>query len=274
VVYRADMSTSSTVGAGIPIPSVPNLRDIGGYPAAEGARVRTGVVYRSTDLGRVADGDVAALDALGITTVFDLRTESERELLPDRAPSGAKEVALDVLADTDPSAAPAMMQHILTDPKVAEQLLGTGDTNEFLLKVYGEFVTLPSAVSSYRMLFTDLARAEGAPALIHCTTGKDRTGWASASLLLFLGVSEEDAFADYLLTNEQLLPSFEPVFDKFRAAGGNPDLLLPILGVRRPYLEAAIEQVRSGFGDFEGYFADGLGISAADRDALRTNLLT
>ncbi|WP_027500231.1 tyrosine-protein phosphatase [Rhodococcus sp. UNC363MFTsu5.1] len=268
------MSTPSKVGASIPIASVPNLRDIGGYPTADGATVRTGVVYRSTDLGRVADGDVAALEALAITTVFDLRTEAERALLPDRIPAGAQEVVLDVLADTDPSAAPAMMQQILTDPELAERLLGTGDTNDYLLKSYGDFVTLPSAVESYRGLFTDLARAQSTPALIHCTTGKDRTGWASASLLMFLGVSEEDAFADYLLTNEQLLPAFEPVFDKFRAAGGNPDILLPILGVRRAYLEAAIEQVRSGFGDVEGYFANGLGISAADRDALRANLLT
>lgn len=268
------MSITPTTGAAVPIPSVPNLRDIGGYPTADGARVRTGVVYRSTDLGRVADGDVAALDALGITTVYDLRTEAEREVLPDRAPSGAKEVALDVFADADQSAAPAMMQHILTDPKVAEELLGTGDTNEFLLKVYGDFVTLPSAIAAYRTLFTDLARAQNTPALIHCTTGKDRTGWATASLLLFLGVSKEDAFADYLLTNEQLLPALAPVFDKFRAAGGNPDLLLPILGVRRAYLEAALEQLHASFGDVEGYFADGLGISAADRDALRANLLT
>ncbi|MFC7447597.1 tyrosine-protein phosphatase [Rhodococcus daqingensis] len=268
------MSTPSTVGASIPIASVPNLRDIGGYPTADGSRVRTGVVYRSTDLGRVVDGDVAALEALGITTVFDLRTEAERALLPDRIPAGAREVALDVLADTDPSAAPAMMQQILTDPELAERLLGTGDTNEYLLKSYGDFVTLPSAVASYRGLFTDLARAQSTPALIHCTTGKDRTGWASAALLMFLGVSEEDAFADYLLTNEQLLPAFEPVFDKFRAAGGNPDILLPILGVRRAYLEAAIEQVRSAFGDVEGYFEDGLGLAAADREALRAKLLT
>ncbi|MFC4602556.1 tyrosine-protein phosphatase [Rhodococcus kronopolitis] len=267
------MSTSPTVGAGIPIASVPNLRDIGGYPTADGAKVRTGVVYRSTDLGRVVDGDVAALDALGIGTVFDLRTAAERELLPDRIPTGAKEIALDVLADTDPSAAPAMMQQILTDPALAEQLLGAGDAKDYLAKSYREFVTLPSAVAAYQELFTDLARGGDAPVLIHCTTGKDRTGWAVASLLLFLGVDEDTVYTEYLLTNEQLLPAFEPVFDKFRAAGGNPDILLPILGVRRTYLDSALDQVRADFGDVAGYFERGLGLEPRDLAALRERLL-
>ncbi|MFC9787672.1 tyrosine-protein phosphatase [Rhodococcus sp. NPDC127528] len=267
------MSTTP-VGAPIPISSVPNLRDLGGYAAADGARVRSGVVYRSTDLGRVADGDVAALDALGITAVFDLRTAAERELRPDRIPLGAKEIALDVLADADPSAAPAMMQGILTDPALAERLLGTGDTNEYLLGSYRDFITMPSAVASYRALFTELAHGPTTPALIHCTTGKDRTGWASASLLLLLGVDEVDVFTEYLLTNEQLLPSFEPVFDSFRAAGGNPDILLPILGVRRAYLEAALDQVHTDFGDIENYFATGLGLPDTALASLRERLLT
>ncbi|TQF66020.1 tyrosine-protein phosphatase [Rhodococcus spelaei] len=268
------MSNSPAVGASIPISSVPNLRDAGGYRTADGSRVRTGLVYRSTDLGRVVDEDVAALDALGITTVFDLRTVAEREMLPDRAPTGAKEVPLDVLADRDPSAAPAMMQKILTDPALAEQLLGTGDTNEHLLGSYREFVSLPSAVASYRALFTDLARHDDTPVLIHCTTGKDRTGWAVAALLLFLGVDEDTVFTEYLLTNEQLLPSFTPVFDKFRAAGGNPDILLPILGVRRAYLEAALDQVRTDFGDVETYLSKGLELDAGDLRALQERLLS
>ena len=38
----------------------------------------------------------------------------------------------------------------------------------------------------------------GAPLLIHCTAGKDRTGFAVAMLLHALGVSQEEIERDYL----------------------------------------------------------------------------
>lgn len=268
------MSTSRPAGAPIPVASVPNLRDAGGYPAAAGTTVRTGLLYRSTDLGAVTDTDAHALDALRLGTVFDLRTVAEREARPDRVPTGAKEVALDVLADRDPSAAPAMMLQLLADPALAEEKLGGSEASEHLKRSYREFVSLPSAVTAYRTLYTDLARDTDAPVLVHCTTGKDRTGWAVAALLLLLGVDEEQVFAEYLLTNEQLLPALAPVFDRFRAAGGNPDILVPLLGVRREYLETALDEMHAAFGDIESYFVRGLGVAAEDVDALRTRLLT
>lgn len=274
VVYRAGMSITPPVGSPISVASVPNLRDAGGYSADAGAVVRRGVLFRSTDLGAVTDGDAAVLEGLGIATVFDLRTVAEREVRPDRVPAGAKEVPLDVLADRDPSAAPAMMLKLLEDPVLAEQALGGSEASGHLLNSYREFVSMPSAVTAYRALYTDLARGGDAPVLIHCTTGKDRTGWAVAALLLLLGVDEEVVFTEYLLTNEQLLPALQPVFDRFRDAGGNPDILVPLLGVRREYLEAALTEMRTSFGDIEDYFTRGLGLGAGDVDALRERLLS
>jgi protein-tyrosine phosphatase len=107
---------------------------------------------------------------------------------------------------------------------------------------------------------------------VHCTTGKDRTGWATAALLLLLGVSEEDVFDDYLLTNELLLPSFAGVFEKFTDAGGDPSLLEPVLGVRRQYLEVSLATMRTSFGTIEGYFSDGLGLDAERQALLRERM--
>ena len=69
----------------IELASLPNLRDIGGYPA-RGGRVRTGVLYRSTALDKLAGEDIAALGFLGIRTVFDLRTGGQRAAEPDKLP--------------------------------------------------------------------------------------------------------------------------------------------------------------------------------------------
>jgi len=134
---------------------------------------------------------------------------------------------------------------------------------------YRAFVSLPSALAGYRRLYSDLSQCEHRPALFHCTTGKDRTGWAAAALLLLLGVPNEQVMEDFLLTNTELLPALRPVFDRFQAAGGDPTLLEPILGVRVEYLEASLDEMRNRFGTIENYFTNGLGLDAATVAAVR-----
>lgn len=264
---------TTTPGTSIPILSVPNLREIGGYRTRDGATVRFGRFYRSTDLSKVTADDAARLAELGLVTVFDLRTGSERAAAPDRAPASAREVPLDVLADKVQGSMAAQMQSVMADPTLLGAFLGDAHAMDVFLDIYRELITLPSALASYRSMFTDLAAPDALPALVHCTTGKDRTGWATASLLLLLGVDEDDVFHDYLLTNTQLLPTFEPAFARFEAAGGDRAMLELVLGVRREYLEAALARMRETFGTVEAYFADGLGIDARAQYAIRTQML-
>ncbi len=255
------------------VPSLANLRDIGGPESRFGGSVRTGAVYRSTDLASLSKEGEQTLADLAVTTIYDLRTASERETAPDRTPAGIRELGLDVLADKQYRAIPAQMQQMIADPRAASELLGSGQALEYFQGSYRDFVTLPSAVASYRQLFLDLAEPSSAPALIHCTTGKDRTGWAAAALLLFLGASKDAVFEDYLLTNTVLLPLFAPLFEKFAATGGDPTLLEGVLGVRPEYLEASLAELESVHGSIEAYFTDGLKIDQDTQTRLRGNLI-
>lgn len=112
------------------------------------------------------------------------------------------------------------------------------------------------------------------PALFHCTTGKDRTGWAAAALLTFLGVEANTVRDDYLRTNTDLIPALRPLFDRFEAAGGDPRLLEPVLGVRAEHLETAFSAVDEDYGSIEQYFTDGLGLEEETLEQLREALLT
>lgn len=134
---------------------------------------------------------------------------------------------------------------------------------------YREIFSLPSARAAYHRLFSDLTQEEHRPALFHCTTGKDRTGWAAASLLMLLGVSDDLVMKEYLLTNTQLLPAEKPVIDRFQAQGGDPDVIRPVVGVAPQYLEAALDEMRKEFGTIEGYFTEGLKIDEGAQKALR-----
>ena len=144
-------------GQSIPLASVPNLRDLGGWPTRDGGRVRARRLYRSTELHRLAGDDKAAVEALGIRTVFDLRTEAERSANPDHLPKGAQLVVVDVLADSS-SAAPAQLMKVLGDPAAAAEMLGGDKAVRLFEHGYREIVSLPSALSAYRTFFSDLAQ--------------------------------------------------------------------------------------------------------------------
>jgi protein-tyrosine phosphatase len=255
-------------GANIPIPSLLNLRDLGGWPTRDGGRVRWGLVYRSTDLSKLQGDGLAAFARLGIRSVYDLRTEAERTKQPDHVPAGTEQIMVDVLAGS-PDAAPAKVMHALTDPDHGQKLLGGDRAVALFGHGYREFVSLPSASAAYRRLFSDLARAEHRPALFHCTTGKDRAGWGAAALLLLLDVPDDLVMQEYLLTNSQLVPALQPLFDRFAAQGGDREIMLNILGVRAGYLEASLDEMRIRYGTIERYFADGLGIDASAQQTLR-----
>lgn len=255
-------------GPDLVLPSLPNLRDIGGHPTADGRRVRTGLLFRSTDLSRLDAEGAAALERLGIRIVYDLRTEGERAGSPDRLPAGADLVVLDVLRDAA-GMTPADMQRVLVTPEAAEQALGGGRAASFFVDAYREFVELPSAREAYGRLFRELAEPRGRPALVHCTTGKDRTGWAAAALLTLLGVPDDAVMAEYLRSGPVMAGLFAPHVAAFAALGGDPELLRPLVEVRKEYLGAALEAVRRTYGTFERYVEDGLGVDAATRHALR-----
>ncbi len=258
-------------GASIAVASLPNLRELGGWQTAGGGRVRRGLLYRSTALGKLSDADLELVGALGLRCVYDFRTEAERTDEPDRVPAGAEYVVVDVLADA-PGAGPAQLLAVLGDPPKAAEMLSGGKAEALFEHGYRQLVVLDSALRGYHRFFSEVAQEPHRPALYHCTTGKDRTGWASAALLMLLGVSEDDVLREYLLTNEQLVPALQPILDQFAANGGDPDILRPVIGVEQGYLAAALDEMHTRYGTIERYFTDGLGlgpdVQAALRDAL------
>ena len=76
------------------VEGIHNFRDIGGYPTTLGrttsapgrSRIRRGQLYRSAEPSQITPAGMAVVRALGITTVFDLRSGPEIESAKDRSP--------------------------------------------------------------------------------------------------------------------------------------------------------------------------------------------
>ncbi len=267
------LEPGQSLGLTLGIPTVPNLRDVGGYKTQDGSTVVRGLAYRSDTFNPMSSEDIKKLERLELKNDYDLRTAQEAKVRPDQIPPGVKYHLLNVLADAR-SAAPAELETLMHEPKKANVVLGGGKVEKLFVEAYREFITLPSAKQSYRTLFLSLADSQKLPAVFHCTTGKDRTGWAAAALLTLLGVPKETVMADYMRTNEYTLPQFKHAIDSFVAAGGDRDIPVAIFGVKSEYLDASFDEMHKQYGTIEKYFAEGLGIDGAGQKALRDMFLS
>jgi protein-tyrosine phosphatase len=265
-------TTHAIAGQPLGIASLPNLRDVGGYSTRTGGRVRTGLVYRSTALARLDGPDAEAFAALNIRTVYDLRTALERTSAPDRLPPGTTHVVADVI-DGKVEGSPGHMLELLSRPEVAERELGGDRATALWLRHYRDFVRLDSARAAYGSVFRGVAEEPLRPVLFHCSTGKDRTGWAAAALLLFLGVDYPDVMDDYLASARYVEPMLQPFAEEYASRGGDPALIHAVFATLPAYLDASLDEVRRTYGDIEGYVADGLGIDGDTRAAIRDALV-
>ncbi|MFI0941256.1 tyrosine-protein phosphatase [Streptomyces sp. NPDC021020] len=235
--------------------SAPNFRDAGGYRTTDGQWVRMGVLYRSGDLSALTDADLATLHRLGIRTDIDLRTATERGTAPDRLPSGTRYVVADVLGDALSGALP-------TTEDAAEQMMTEGERT---------MVSGDNAKKAYTTLVDAAADPRAAAVVYHCTAGKDRTGWASATLLTALGVPRATVVQDYLASNTYRAA------ENAAALAQLPEAMRPaykaLLDVRPEYLNAGFDEVARKYGSFDRYLDAALGFDSRDVRELRRRLL-
>ena len=256
---------------------VPNFRDAGGLATVSGRSMRTGVVYRSSSLFDVSPAAQEALLAIGVSDVFDLRTTAEAEHRPDSLPADITLTVDDVLADRPRSGAAGVAslinEHV--DRASVDDInasIGGGRAKATMLETYRHLVTLPSAHRGYRGLLTGVTSSAGA-SVIHCTAGKDRSGWAIVVLQLVAGVGMDDILDDYLLSNEPMRRAYGPMMEAFAAEGGDAESLSHMMLVEPEYLDQALSLMHSQFGDLEGYLVTGLGMETLEIDLLRARLI-
>lgn len=256
----------------MPVTEIPNFRDAGGLATGS---LRRGVVYRSSQLSGATDAQQAHLVALGITIVFDLRTAAETSSRPDRLPAGVHGVHLDVLADAPQSGAAAMEQLVAgtgtPDIAAVNAAIGDGRAHAMMVQTYRDIVSLPSALAAYRAMLLDFASADGS-AVVHCTAGKDRTGWGIALFQHIAGVSDDDIVADYLLSSAPITAAYTPLIEQFGGAGGDATALTDLIMVRPEYLRSALDTATEAHGSVDGYLRDGLGLDASAVAAVRDRL--
>jgi protein-tyrosine phosphatase len=257
-------------GRRIPFDGPGNLRDLGGYQAADGRTVRWGALYRSDHLGRLSARDLRQLRQLQLAVLIDFRSRPEKAEAPNRLPRGhaIRVVELPVFDDDATSAMGATLRE-----RIARGNLTGIDAAALLVEANQRLVTEFTPV--YRRFVSEVLAAQGAPLLFHCTAGKDRTGFAAAIILRLLGVPEETIVADYLRSHTYSLAAQRRNLMLLRLLKGPAitSIVRTLLGVEAAYLQAAFEAIERTYGSFEAYARDGLGLGDAEIARLRDALL-
>jgi protein-tyrosine phosphatase len=231
-----------------------NFRDLGGYQTRDGRTVRWRQIFRSNHLGHLTEQDIAVVRALGVRSAFDFRGVAERA----DALCGMADVVVHSLP-VEPTVVAALRAIVASGRQLSK-----ADAVEVMQDSYRGYVQ--DNTQRYRTLFAHLLE-DRAPLVIHCTAGKDRTGFACALILHALGVPDGAIADDYLLTNQfyKRDPS---------ASTDLPDDVKQVLGsVQAAFLAAAFDAIDADYGSLDGYFRDGLGLGQAEREALEGRYL-
>jgi protein-tyrosine phosphatase len=250
--------------------AAPTFRDLGGLAIADGRHVRTGRLYRAGGLQQLAAGDCESLQRLGIRRVFDLRSELECRLHPSAwgDACGARVVQCDVNRDIRAGG------HDLLD--LLRGGRGEAGAREMMRRTYRGFGI--AFAQQLPRLFAMLLADENLPALIHCTAGKDRTGFACAMLLHALGADEGTIVADYLdtaefLGSDSILRATAQMLEAYLGEPPDGGVVKAVAGVRAEYIEAALDEIRRTHGSLERYLQLVGGLDPSRRARLQAMLL-
>lgn len=237
-----------------------NLRDLGGWPAADGRHVRTGLLFRGPALAGLTAPDLATVAALSLDAVVDFRSPDEQAARPARLPC-RRLVSL-----------PVETTVVAELRDIARRGALTGeDADRLMRQAYAGLATEVDA--TWRALFALLRDPATGPVLFHCSAGKDRTGVAAALVLGALGVSRGDVMRDYLATNRDWRR--EGIADRAHGPEWGDPTAVPdsLLRASPALLDHAIDTLERAHGSLDRYLETALGLAPPDLAALRDRLL-
>ena len=235
-----------------------NFRDLGGYATADGRRLKFGLLFRSDSLGELTQEDLAIVHDLQLRSICDLRHETERShrpsrLRPDRS---ARTHVIGFL----PHGAETLMD------RVRSRTVSIDEAWQLMRDMYRRMPV--DQAPFYAHLLDVLTQPEALPALVHCTSGKDRTGFGIAVLLLALGVGRETILEDYVLTNQ-----YRRDLTFMLGSNVDPQVVEVVKRADPEFLCASFGVIDEVCGGEEAFLRSGLGLSVSKQRRLQDLML-
>jgi protein-tyrosine phosphatase len=251
--------------------SINNFRDFGGYETRNGSIVKKGLLYRCGSLTKASENDLKKISALGIKTIVDLRTHNERQNNPEPIPinSNIKSIHFPIKVRMHNESGWIWQLLSLRFGKARKI-----DYHEAMRDAYQEYVT--DFQPEFSKILKLTSESSNLPIMIHCTGGKDRTGFACSLIQLVLNVPFETVLQDYLKTNsflQEVKDEFRNRLKKFPFLGISMEKIAPLFEARKEFLEAAYDKIVDDFGTLNDYIREGLSFSEDESQRLKQLLI-
>ena len=253
--YRMKIATRN-----ITIPGIQNFRDLGGYPSySTKKQIRWGMLYRSGQIDSLECSSLRELKNLGIKTIIDLRSQEEFNECP-HLQKEFKVVNIPIRT--------VNIENILKD--IVEQKI-KGDTISYIIEQMNrELVT--NYRKEYRAMFDILLDRNSYPVVIDCSSGKGRTGIASALVLAALGVNSDIIMEDYRLSNNYFNFTSTSKY-AYNLPTQSQEAITTLFSAKESFLNAAKEQIERTYGDMDTYLEKGIGLNQDEIKRLQSILL-
>ncbi|KAI0034125.1 protein-tyrosine phosphatase-like protein [Vararia minispora EC-137] len=249
----------------VSIAGVYNVRDIGSLPLFSDTSLvtRPRFAYRSAEVSGIQQIGMEQIKGLGITTVYDLRSEAEMSKYNTPVPTipGVQILHTPVFSQKDYS--PTNMARRF-------QMYASGKIEAFM-KLYSEI--LDAGGEAFGTILRHVRDKPDEGFLFH--SGKDRTGVAAALLLSLTGVDDDIIAQDYSLTRVGREPFREAILKRLEKEpifASNKDSALNMLSSRHETMVAFMKMLQEDYGGAEGYAKKYCSLTDEDLAVIRANM--
>ena len=247
---------------------IANFRDIGGITTRLG-KIQDKRLIRSGELFQISETDINALqNDYNLKLILDLRSAAEVADHPDSSIPGARYLNLDVMADLE-KGNPGF-EGILNK-------LDLSRVDNHMKQVYRDVILNERASFEYGQFMREIANLSDGSALFHCYAGKDRTGLGAAILLDVLGASQDDIYADYMLTNNMRKKTNDEICQasakQYNLSAEQTEALRQFLLVKEDYIDETYRVINETYGSTDNYILNGLKVAPATLEDIRMKYL-
>lgn len=252
--------------------SVNNVRQLGGYVTKDGMKVKDGLLLRGGHLARINDEEMATLkDKYNLMEIVDFRVAEERDHAMDREIDGVDNNWVLVVESNSIMSKLENICEVEEVNKLATYYKYNGGIDDMYLKLVNEEISH----DGYHEFFNILLSNDGAT-YFHCSSGKDRTGFAAVLLLSALGVDERTILDDYeisLIAKEKNMNIALEVLKEKGYAEKDIKEIVDLVGVKREAMEGALREVDKRYDGMDAYLHNQIGLTDDDIEVLRNKYL-
>lgn len=236
-----------------------NFRDLGGYTTKDGHHVKWRKIYRSADMSKLTDADLAELRARNIAYDVDLRGTQESAQAPDKLNPGTDYILL-----------PAGSDNINWASEMSK--LKGYQADSLMIAFYSN--TDPFT-ARYKPFFDKLlGLPEDKSLVFHCSAGKDRTGMGAALLLYALGVPYNTIVDDYLASNYyRRNENAKLTAQMMQFMKVDEQVAKSMAGVKKEYIDATFAGISKKYGSVDNFLRDQIGLDNKKMALLRKKFL-